>query len=134
MTGEQQPSSGSRQRIDKWLFFARMIKSRSLAQAHIQDGHVRVNGERVVQPSHHIKVGDRVELSLQRRDVVLIVKQPGARRGPFEEARLLYDDVSPPADETKRFSPFEQAQRAPGSGRPTKRDRREIDRLRSGDD
>jgi len=134
MTGGEQPFSGSRQRIDKWLFFARMIKSRSLAQAHIQDGHVRVNGEKVLQPSHNVKIGDRVELSLQRRDVVLIVKQPGTRRGPFEEARLLYEDVSPPTDEVKRLSLFEQAQRAPGSGRPTKRERREIDRLTSGDD
>ena len=121
MTGDKQPLSVSRQRIDKWLFFARMAKSRSLAQAHIQDGHVRVNGERVVQPSHNVKVGDRVELSLQRRDLVLVVLQPGSRRGPFEEARLLYEDVSPPVDEANRPTPFEQAQRMPGSGRPTKR-------------
>lgn len=47
MSGETQPQSGSRQRIDKWLFFTRMIKSRSLAQAQIQSGHVRINGERV---------------------------------------------------------------------------------------
>jgi ribosome-associated heat shock protein Hsp15 len=134
MTGDKQPLSVSRQRIDKWLFFARMAKSRSLAQAHIQDGHVRVNGERVVQPSHNVKVGDRVELSLQRRDLVLVVLQPGSRRGPFEEARLLYEDVSPPADEANRPTPFEQAQRMPGSGRPTKRERRDIDRLMSGDE
>src|SRR6478752_4435130 len=107
MTGDKQPLSVSRQRIDKWLFFARMAKSRSLAQAHIQDGHVRVNGERVVQPSHNVKVGDRVELSLQRRDLALVVLQPGSRRGPFEEARLLYEDVSPPADEANRPTPFE---------------------------
>ena len=134
MTGDKQPLSVSRQRIDKWLFFARMAKSRSLAQAHIQDGHVRVNGERVVQPSHNVKVGDRVELSLQRRDLVLVVLQPGSRRGPFEEARLLYEDVSPPVDEANRPTPFEQAQRMPGSGRPTKRERRDIDRLMSGDE
>ncbi|MGO4437338.1 RNA-binding S4 domain-containing protein [Rhizobium sp. RAF56] len=134
MTGDKQPLSVSRQRIDKWLFFARMAKSRSLAQAHIQDGHVRVNGERVVQPSHNVKVGDRVELSLQRRDLALVVLQPGSRRGPFEEARLLYEDVSPPVDEANRPTPFEQAQRMPGSGRPTKRERRDIDRLMSGDE
>jgi ribosome-associated heat shock protein Hsp15 len=134
MTDEKQPFSGSRQRIDKWLFFARMVKSRSLAQLYVQNGSVRVNGERVVQPSHGIKAGDRIELSLERRDVILIVRAPGDRRGPFEEARLLYEDLTPPPDETKRLTLFEQALRTPGSGRPTKRDRRAIDRLTSDED
>lgn len=126
---EKQPQTGSRQRIDKWLFFARMTKSRSLAQVHIQSGHVRINGERVAQPSQFVKPGDRIELSFERRDVVLIVRLPGTRRGPFEEARLLYDDLTPPPDETKRLTAYEQAIRAPGAGRPTKKERRAIDRL-----
>jgi ribosome-associated heat shock protein Hsp15 len=134
MKDEKQPFSGSRQRIDKWLFFARMVKSRSLAQLYVQNGNVRVNGERVSQPSYGLKVGDRLELSLERRDVILVVRSPGERRGPFEEAKLLYEDLTPPPDETKRLTPFEQALRAPGSGRPTKRDRRAIDRLTSDDD
>lgn len=134
MTDEKQPFSGSRQRIDKWLFFARMLKSRSLAQVYVQKGNVRVNGERIVQPSHGIKPGDRIELSLERRDLILVVRLPGERRGPFEEAKLLYEDLTPPPDETKRLTPFEQALRAPGSGRPTKRDRRAIDRLTSDED
>jgi ribosome-associated heat shock protein Hsp15 len=134
MTDEKQPFSGSRQRIDKWLFFARMVKSRSLAQVYVQNGSVRVNGERVVQPSHGVKAGDRIELSLERRNVILIVRLPGDRRGPFEEAKLLYEDLTPPPDETKRLTRFEQALRAPGSGRPTKRERRAIDRLTSEDD
>lgn len=134
MTDEKQPFSGSRQRIDKWLFFARMVKSRSLAQLYVQNGSVRVNGERVAQPSHGVKAGDRIDLSLERRNVVLVVRAPGERRGPFEEAKLLYDDLTPPADETKRLTAFEQAQRMPGTGRPTKRDRRAIDRLTADDD
>jgi ribosome-associated heat shock protein Hsp15 len=134
MTDERQPSSGSRQRIDKWLFFARMVKSRSLAQACVQGGHVRINGDRIVQSSYGVKVGDRIDLSLERRDIVLIVRQPGTRRGPFEEAKLLYEDLTPPPDEAKRLTPFEQALRAPGAGRPTKRERRAIDRLMSDDD
>lgn len=81
MGGETQPASGSRQRIDKWLFFTRMVKSRSLAQSHVQSGHVRINGERAIQPSQTVKAGDRVELQLDRRDVVLLVKLPGERRG-----------------------------------------------------
>ncbi|MBB6485506.1 RNA-binding S4 domain-containing protein [Rhizobium lusitanum] len=134
MKDEKQPFSGSRQRIDKWLFFARMVKSRSLAQLYVQNGSVRVNGDRVVQPSYNLKVGDRIELSLERRDIILIVRAAGERRGPFEEAKLLYEDLTPPPSEAKHLTPFEQAQRAPGSGRPTKRDRRAIDRLISDDD
>ncbi|MBZ9790763.1 RNA-binding S4 domain-containing protein [Rhizobium sp. 3T7] len=134
MSGETQPGSGSRQRIDKWLFFTRMVKSRSLAQSHIQSGHVRINGERALQPSQTVKVGDKVELALERRDVVLIVKSRGERRGPYEEARLLYEDQTPPPDETKRLTPYEQATRATGAGRPTKKERRAIDRLMSDED
>jgi ribosome-associated heat shock protein Hsp15 len=134
MSDERQAAAGARQRIDKWLFFTRMLKSRSLAQAFVQKGNVRVNGERVVQPSHVVKVGDRIDLMLERRDMVLVVRHPGERRGPFEEAKLLYEDLTPPADETRRFTPFEQALRDPGTGRPTKRQRREIDRLMSDDE
>jgi ribosome-associated heat shock protein Hsp15 len=134
MSEKTQPSSGSRQRIDKWLFFTRMIKSRSLAQAHVQSGHVRINGERVSQPRPQIKPGDRIELSLDRREFVLIVKSGGARRGPFEEARLLYDDISPSAQDRKQLTPYEQATRDTGAGRPTKKERRAIDRLMSDDD
>lgn len=133
MAPGDQPSGGSRQRIDKWLFFTRMIKSRSLAQTFIEKGHVRINGERVIQPSHAVKVGDRVELSLDRRDLILVVRQAGTRRGPFEEAKLLYEDLTPTPEETKRMTAFEQATREPGAGRPTKRERRQIDRLMSDD-
>ncbi|EUC00092.1 RNA-binding S4 domain protein [Rhizobium sp. CF080] len=126
---EKQPQSGSRQRIDKWLFFARMAKSRSIAQDMIRSNHVRVNGDLVSQPSSQVKPGDRIDLKLERRDLVLVVKTGGERRGPFEEARLLYEDISPPSEETRRLTLFEQAQRAQGSGRPTKKERRETDRL-----
>ncbi|MBB4443653.1 MULTISPECIES: RNA-binding S4 domain-containing protein [Rhizobium] len=134
MSGETQPTSGSRQRIDKWLFFARMVKSRSLAQSHIQSGHVRINGERCNHPSQMVKPGDRIELTLERRDVVLVMRLAGERRGPYEEARLLYDDQSPPPDEAKRLTAYEQAIRATGTGRPTKKERRAIDRLMSDED
>ncbi|MGK9051600.1 RNA-binding S4 domain-containing protein [Neorhizobium petrolearium] len=113
---EKEPQDGSRQRIDKWLFFARIVKSRSLAQSLIAAGAVTVNGETCSQPSRAIKPGDRVELLLERRDVVLIVRAGGVRRGPFEEARLLYDELTPPPGERKRLTPFERAQRGLGTG------------------
>lgn len=127
-TADQQPPSGSRQRIDKWLFFARILKSRTLAQERVSAGHVKVNGASVRQPSHLVKVGDRLEIALERRNFVLVVLKPGEKRGPYEEARQLYDDQSPP--ESERITPLEQAMRQAGSGRPTKKERRAIDRLR----
>ncbi|ASY64710.1 Ribosome-associated heat shock protein implicated in the recycling of the 50S subunit [Sinorhizobium sojae CCBAU 05684] len=131
---EKQPASppAARQRLDKWLFFARLIKSRSLAQKAIEAGHVAVNGTRAMQSSAQVKAGDTLELSLDRRDLVVRVLLPGTRRGPYDEARLLYEDLTPPA--SPRLTPFEQATRERGAGRPTKRERRETDRLIPGFD
>jgi ribosome-associated heat shock protein Hsp15 len=120
----------ARQRIVKWLFFARIAKSRTLAQEWVVGGHVSVNGEKVRRSSADVRVGDRLEVLAERRTYVLVVRAPGARRGPYEEARLLYDDESPPQE---RLTLFEQAQRAPGAGRPEKRERRALDRLRGGE-
>lgn len=126
---EQQPQSGSRQRIDKWLFFARVAKSRSLAQERVAAGHVSVNGQTIRQASHQLKIGDRLDIAMPERDLVLMVKLPGERRGPYEEARLLYEDLTPPR-EKRPFSTLEQALRTPGTGRPTKKERRALDELR----
>ena len=117
----------TRQRIDKWLFFARIAKSRTLAKEWVESGHVSVNGEKVRRSSADVKIGDRLEVLAERRTLVLVVKASGDRRGPYEEARLLYDDESPPL---VRLTPFDQAQRAPGAGRPEKKERRAFDRLR----
>lgn len=129
----KKPQSGSRQRIDKWLFFARILKSRTLAQERVSAGHVRVNGQVVRQPSHLVGPGDRLEVALERRDLILVVTNAGERRGPYEEARLLYEDLTPPLSEGERLGPLEQATRLPGAGRPTKKERRAIDRLQPGD-
>ncbi|MET3598348.1 RNA-binding S4 domain-containing protein [Martelella mangrovi] len=119
-----------RQRVDKWLFFARIVKSRSLAQKLVRDGHVKLNGSRIIRPSVDVTAGDRLVVALQRRDVHLVVRAPGHRRGPFAEAQELYEDVSPPPEARAKLSAFEQAQRVPGAGRPTKKERRSLMRLR----
>ncbi|HEX2146795.1 MAG TPA: RNA-binding S4 domain-containing protein [Pseudorhizobium sp.] len=110
MMVEDQPQGGTQQRIDKWLFFTRMVKSRSLAQALVSAGGVTINGAPVTQSSHLVKPGDKVELLLERGDVCLLVLGSGTRRGPFEEARRLYDEV-PTGPEQPRLTPFERAQR-----------------------
>jgi ribosome-associated heat shock protein Hsp15 len=125
----EKPPGDLRQRIDKWLFFTRMVKSRSLAQGLLSSGHVKVNGAAIRQPSFQVKVGDRVEIALERRDMILVVKSAGERRGPYEEAKQLYEDLTPPREAVERLTTLEQAQRVKGSGRPTKRERRETDRL-----
>jgi len=122
------PGEG-RQRIDKWLFFARIVKSRSLAAKLVQAGKVRLNREKIDQAAHAVKPGDVLTISLERRILVCRILQPGTRRGPAEEARTLYEDMSPqPAPAASQ--PAMEGIRDPGSGRPTKRERRETDRLR----
>ncbi|MEM6462672.1 MAG: RNA-binding S4 domain-containing protein [Pseudomonadota bacterium] len=121
----------SRQRIDKWMFFARVVKSRSLAAKLAQSGRVRVNGNKIDQPSRQVVCGDVLTISLDRRILVLKVVEPGTRRGPYEEARRLYDDMSPPAASTLKPPLGAVPYREAGSGRPTKRERRHLDRWKS---
>lgn len=116
------------QRIDKWLFFARVVKSRSLAAKLVQSGGVRINSLKVDQPSATVKPGDGITVTLERRILVYRVLSAGTRRGPAEEARTLYEDLTPPP--APREEQVVTAEREAGSGRPTKRDRRLTDRLR----
>ena len=133
---EEQPTGQARQRIDKWLFFARLRKSRSLAAKSVESGDVSINGVNIRQPSHAVRPGDVIVISLDRHDMVVKVLQPGERRGPYEEARLLYSDMTPPPPSREERNLFAQATRERGAGRPTKRERRETDRLQAfpGDD
>jgi ribosome-associated heat shock protein Hsp15 len=127
-------AAGDRQRIDKWLFFARAVKSRSLAAKLVVAGRVRVNRDKAAQPSDPVKGGDVLTITLERRILVWKVLAPGTRRGPAQEARSLYEDLSPkpaPADPAlpSAIAPLREA----GSGRPTKKERRQTDRLRDDD-
>lgn len=120
-----------RQRIDKWLFFARAVKSRSLAAKLVQAGRVRLNGEKISQAAATVRPGDVLTLALDRRILVYKVVLPGSRRGPAEEARTLYDDLSPkPTPPGEAPMDAQVPLRDVGSGRPTKRERRQTDRLR----
>lgn len=85
---------GDTQRIDKWLFFARMVKSRSLAAKIVAGGQVRINREKVIKPATEVAAGDVVTLAIHGRVRVLRIVAPGVRRGPASEAELLYEDLS----------------------------------------
>ncbi len=114
-----------RQRLDKWLWFARVVKSRTLAAKLVAEGHVRINARRQDTPSKAVNAGDVLTISLERDVRVLKVLAAGARRGPYEEARLLYEDLTP-APEPESIAAAGFAATEPGSGRPTKKDRREM--------
>lgn len=119
-----------KQRLDKWLFFSRAIKSRTLAQKFIETGAIRVNSERTDKADHKVGPGDVLTMTLHNRLLVWRILDAGERRGPATEAAGLYEDLSPPPVPREAAPPL-QAARDPGAGRPTKKDRREIDRLRS---
>jgi ribosome-associated heat shock protein Hsp15 len=123
-----------RLRIDKWIWHARVVKTRSLAAKLVQSGHVRLNGARTDQPSKPVKAGDVLTIALERTVRVLKVVGLGERRGPATEAQELFEDLSPPPPRREEITEQPVAQREAGSGRPTKRDRRAIDRAMGFDD
>ena len=82
-----------RQRLDKWLWFARFAKSRTLAAKLVQSGYVRINGQRVDNAAKAVAVGDVVTIALVRTTAVVRVEDLGERRGPAPEARLLYAEL-----------------------------------------
>lgn len=125
------------QRVDKWLWFARFLKSRSLATALAASGKLRLNGQLIAKAHNQVKPGDVLTFPLGSHIRVIKVLHPGERRGPAPEAQKLYEDLSPPPPRTARAehaSDGATPQRDAGSGRPTKRERRAIDQLMGEDE
>ncbi|WP_350335444.1 RNA-binding S4 domain-containing protein [Coralliovum pocilloporae] len=124
--------TSDRQRIDKWLWYARVVKSRTLAQKLAAAGHVRINKEKTSAPSQAVKPGDVLTITLPRRILIYRILDLGTRRGPAVEAQTLYEDLSPPPEPKSEPKPESGPRREPGSGRPTKRERRKLDQLKGG--
>ena len=122
-----------KQRLDKWLFFSRAVKSRTLAQKLIETGAVRVNSERTERSDHKVGAGDVLTMTMHDQLRVWRILAPGDRRGPATEAQSLYEDISPPPLPKAEPIPL-FGHREAGAGRPTKKERRDIDRLHDGDD
>lgn len=124
-------------RVDKWLWHARFYKTRSLASKACQAGHIVLNGQSVSKASVTVVAGDRLQFFQGTHLRVVEVVALGERRGPAPEAQTLYVDHSPPRVPKKevaadvRTAPI--AKREAGAGRPTKAERRAIDRLRGED-
>lgn len=125
------------QRVDKWLFFARIAKSRSLAQRMLLGGAVRLNRAKISNVARTVRPGDVLTIALERGVRVVKILDPGARRGPACEAMTLYEDLTPapervrtPADAPSPDAPGYE----PSAHPPTKRERRALDRLRWSDE
>jgi ribosome-associated heat shock protein Hsp15 len=115
-------------RVDKWLWAARVFKTRGLASGACDGGKVDVN-DQAVKPAKNLRPGDVVRITLpEGRRRILKVVTLGDRRGSATIARTLYEDLTPPEPPRTRLA--RPPMRPPGAGRPTKRDRRELDRLR----
>jgi ribosome-associated heat shock protein Hsp15 len=122
-------------RVDKWLWAARFFKTRSLAQAAIAGSRIRVNEERV-KPAHDLKVGDSVVVRAGEYEWHLIVKGLSEKRGPAVQARLLYEETEASRKERERRLDIRRYSPDPAAtikGRPTKKDRRDLDDWNRGD-
>jgi ribosome-associated heat shock protein Hsp15 len=122
-----------RQRIDKWLWHARVVRTRSQAAALAASGHVRINGQRIDAPSRPVRAGDVVTVALDRAVRVLKVVAFAERRGSADDARALCATIEPSPVRPAEHPP-PPGLREPGAGRPTKRERRAIERLREEDE
>lgn len=118
-----------RQRIDKWLWHARVVRTRSAAASLASSGQVRVNGQRILAASHGVRPGDVVTVALDRAVRVLKVMGFAERRGSAQAARALCEDVVPSRNEPAVRASSLPALREAGAGRPTKRERRAIERF-----
>ncbi len=120
-------------RLDKWLQVARAFKTRSQATRACNLSRVRVNGQ-VAKPHRQVSLDDRVEIEVGDWTRVLVVKELRDRPLPKADAGRLFEDLSPPRPEPdpwQRLTRRTPARREPGAGRPTKKERRELDRWRS---
>ena len=128
MTGEQM-------RIDKWLWHARFFKSRTLAGKLCSSGRVRLNGKLLAKSHASLGVDDVLTFPKERETRVIKVIALGHRRGPASEAAELYQDMEPPQPKSRNDenNPPAAGSRDSGAGRPTKADRRALDRLRDFD-
>jgi ribosome-associated heat shock protein Hsp15 len=120
-------------RVDRWLWAARLAKTRPLAAEAVKGGRVEVNGQRV-KPSKDVRPGDRLEVTIGQIKRVVVILGTAERRGPATEAALLYEETPESVAARERFAAERRMAAMPAperGGRPTKRDRRRLDKRRS---
>lgn len=114
-------------RVDSWLWAVRVFKTRSAATAATRSGHIRVNGERA-KAAQQVKPGDEVRVRIAGFDRILIVRQVMVKRVGAPAAAEAYTDTSPPLPAPEEVAMLPRRDR--GAGRPTKRERRDMEKLR----
>lgn len=128
-TGEEEedglPDTPGEVRLDKWLWAARCFKSRTAATEACDGGHVKVNASNA-RPARPVRLGDRIEVQTAEVKRILVVKALGSRRGSAAVAATLFTDLTPPPPPREPVV----ARWGRGEGRPTKRDRRTLDRIK----
>ena len=121
-------------RVDRWLWAARLVKTRALAAEAVKGGRVRVNGL-AAKPSKEVRAGDRLEISIGQVRRALVVRGTAERRGPAREAALLYEET-PESIEAREAAAAERKLSGRSvvnlGARPTKRDRRRYDKAARG--
>lgn len=130
MSAESPP----RVRLDKWLWAARFFKHRTAATEAVEGGKVRVNELRV-KPAKDVKAGDRIDVTIGDTTLTVIVRDVAEKRGSAPEAQRLYEETPESVAARAAGREARRLAAAPGAdlhGRPTKRDRRKIDRFRDG--
>lgn len=118
-------------RLDKWLWFARVVKTRTLAQKLIRSGKVRANKVKLTNPAKPVGSDDVLTITLERQIKILKIVDCGVRRGPFAQASKLYEDLSPApihSAREQRVSEYENHEKIP---RPGKLDRRKLIELKN---
>lgn len=128
--------SGESVRLDRWLWVARIYKTRSLAARAINGGKVHLNGKRAKR-SKSVKEGDRLQITKGIYEYHLIIRTLSERRGPAAEARKLYEETAESVKGREELAAQLKAAPTPiykGRGRPTKKERRQIDRFREDSD
>jgi ribosome-associated heat shock protein Hsp15 len=123
--------TSDRVRLDRWLWAARFFKTRALAAAAVAGGKVQVNGTRA-KPAKQLQVGDGVRLRVGPYEWLVTVRGLSERRGPPKTAQALYEEAADGRAARERLAEQHKIAPAPtyqGKGRPTKKERREIERL-----
>lgn len=122
------PAQDKPVRVDSWLWAIRVYKTRSAATTACRAGHVRVNGEKA-KAAQTVKPGDELRVRISGFDRILVVRTTLVKRVGAPVAALAYEDRTPPREPQAIMG-----MRDRGAGRPTKRERRDIDKLRGRDD
>lgn len=117
--------SADKLRIDKWLWYARFFKTRTLAAAKANGGHIRLNSGKIAKASAMVQIGDVLTFPQGTHIRLIRIDALATRRGPAPEAQAIYTDLDPPKPKTETAVP--KSPQFEGKGRPTGRDRRKLD-------